>query len=158
MIPKGIAVHRRPARGAGRGGLSAAALAIVAALPACSDDPGDPCALEDQDGIIGGQDVFVLRVDDDAFDPIILAAQNRSDVTLTLENLGTAPAGFSVDCLPTPNDDGCAEESCFPAGHAIAPIPPGASATVQFQLPEVEGAYVYRAAPGDTRTGQFILQ
>jgi hypothetical protein len=123
-----------------------------------SDDTVDACALEDQDGIIGGTDVFVLRVADTGFDPIILTAQNQSDVTLTLENEGSSPAGFVIDCLPTPNQDGCAQESCFPAAARIEPIAPGASATTEFQLPAVEGEYVYRALDGDGRTGQFILQ
>ena len=123
-----------------------------------SDDAVDACALEDQDGIIGGTDVFVLRVDETGFDPVILTAQNQSDVTLTLENEGSSPAGFVVDCLPTPDQDGCAQESCFPAAARIEPIAPGASATVEFQLPAVEGEYVYRALDGDGRAGQFILQ
>jgi hypothetical protein len=149
-------LNRRPARASFPRLL---ALTLLALAPACSDGPHDACALEDQDGIIGGQDVFVLRVDDDGFDPIILTTQNDSDVTLTLENNGTAPAGFRVDCLPTPNDDGCAQQSCFPSEHAIDPIEPGGSATVNFEVPEVEGSYVYRALPGDdARTGQFIVQ
>jgi hypothetical protein len=129
--------------------------ALLAA--ACSDAEGDACALEDQDGIIGGRDVRVIRVDDDGFDPILVKTQNQSNVTLTLENNGTEEAGFIVDCLPTPNDDGCAQESCFPDEAMIDPIPPGESETVEFQAPEVEGEYVFSAAPGDDRAGQFVL-
>jgi hypothetical protein len=129
-------------------------------LAACSDDGEvDACALEDQDGIIGGTDVFVLRVTDTGFEPVILTAQNQSDVTLTLRNESSGQAGFMVDCLPTPNQDGCAQESCFPGEALIPAIAPGQSASAEFQLPAVEGEYVYRALAGDdTRTGQFILQ
>ena len=34
----------------------------------------------------------------------------------------------SVDCLPTPNDNGCPTKSCFPAGASIPSIEPGESA------------------------------
>jgi hypothetical protein len=38
-------------------------LPLAVGLVACSaDENGDPCALEDQAGIIGGTDVFVVRV------------------------------------------------------------------------------------------------
>jgi hypothetical protein len=80
-------------------------------------------------------------------------------VTLTLRNESSGEAGFLVDCLPTPNGDGCAQESCFPSEANVPPIAPGESATVKFKLPAVEGDYVYRARAGDdARTGQFILQ
>lgn len=125
---------------------------------ACSGDAAvDPCTLEDQDGIIGGKDVFILRVDDAGFSPIILKAQNRSHVTLTLQNNGAEDAGFVIDCLPTPNDDGCSQESCFPSAATIEPIPSGESETVEFETPEVEGEYVFRAAASDDRSGQFII-
>jgi hypothetical protein len=132
----------------------------IAPLTGCSgEDEGDKCELEDADGIIGGSYTFALRVDDQKFVPIIIPAQNSADVTLTLTNQGTAPAGFSIDCLPTPNDDGCATEACFPESHAVAPIAAGASETVEFKIPEVEGIYTYRALAGDNaRTGQFIVQ
>jgi hypothetical protein len=134
------------------------AVLAAAVLAGCSDEKGSACELEDQDGIIGGQAVFVLRVANDGFDPVILQAQNRSDVTLTLENQGTGEAGFSVDCLPTPNQDGCATESCFPAASTIAPIAPGETGTASFRVPDVEGEYKYRAAIGDdVRIGQFIV-
>ena len=132
----------------------------IAVLTACSgEDEGDKCELEDADGVIGGSYTFVLRVDDQKFDPIIFAGQNTADVTLTLTNQGTGLAGFSIDCLPTPNSDGCAQQSCFPKSHAIAPIAPGTSETVVFKIPEVEGIHTYRALAGDNaRTGQFIVQ
>jgi hypothetical protein len=132
----------------------------IVVLGGCSgEDEGNKCELEDADGIIGGSYTFALRVDDQAFDPIILAGQNRAVVTLTLTNQGTEPAGFGIDCLPTPNSDGCATESCFPVSHTVAPIAAGASATVEFEIPEVEGIYTYRALDGDdARTGQFIVQ
>jgi hypothetical protein len=132
----------------------------IVVLAGCSgEDEADRCELEDADGIIGGSYTFALRVDDRTFDPIILRGQNRAKVTLTLTNQGTAPAGFGIDCLPTPNSDGCATESCFPESHTIAPIAAGASETVEFEIPEVEGIYTYRALAGDgARTGQFIVQ
>jgi hypothetical protein len=127
-------------------------------LGACGGGDFDACALEDADGIIGGQYVLVLGVDDDGFSRIALKTQNDAEVTLTLENTGTTEAGFQVDCLPTPNDDGCAQESCFPPAHVIEPIAPGESATVTFTTPEVEGEYIYRAVAGDdSRIGQFIV-
>jgi hypothetical protein len=133
---------------------------LCLALAACSDDGEvDACALDDQDGIIGGTDVFVLRITDTGFQPPILTAQNQSDVTLMLRNESSGEAGFIVDCLPTPNQDGCAQESCFPGEALIPAIAPGQSARAEFQLPAVEGEYVYRALAGDdTRTGQFIVQ
>lgn len=126
----------------------------------CSDDDGgDACELEDADGIIGGEYTFALRVSDEAFDPILFAGQNTAEVTLTLTNQGTTEAGFSIDCLPTPNDNGCAKESCFPNSHVIQPIAAGASKTVVFKIPEVEGIHTFRALPGDDRrTGQFVVQ
>jgi hypothetical protein len=129
------------------------------AVVGCSgDDAGDPCELEDADGIIGGAYAFALRINDEAFNPILFAAQNTSDVTLTLTNEGTGQNAFSIDCLPTPNNDGCPAESCFPPSHVIEPIAPGSSETVEFKVPEVEGIYTFRALPGDQRTGQFIVQ
>jgi hypothetical protein len=132
----------------------------LVALGGCSNgDAGDKCRLEDADGIIGGTYSFMLRFDDNGFAPILLSGQNTADVTLTLVNEGTGQAGFSIDCLPTPNDDGCATEACFPASHAIGAIVPGTSATSKFKIPEVEGIYTFRALPDDDqRLGQFIVQ
>jgi hypothetical protein len=132
----------------------------IAVLTACSgEDEGDKCELEDADGVIGGAYTFALRVDDQKFDPIIFSGQNTADVTLTLTNQGNGLAGFSIDCLPTPNSDGCAQESCFPESHAIAPIAPGASETAIFKIPEVEGIYTFRTLAGDNaRTGQFVVK
>ena len=126
----------------------------------CSgDDGGDACELEDADGIIGGKYTFALRVNDDAFEPILFAAQNTAEVTLTLTNEGTTEGGFGIDCLPTPNDDGCATQSCFADSHVIEPLAPGASKTAVFKIPEVEGIHTFRALPGDDRrSGQFIVQ
>jgi hypothetical protein len=158
MIEK---LTRRAARSSNaRRLLPALLIPLGVALAACSGDGGgNACEIEDQDGIIGGTEVFVLRVGDAGFQPVILTAQNQADVTLTLRNESSGEAGFLVDCLPTPNQDGCAQESCFEARASIAPIAPGESATVQFKLPAVEGDYRYRARAGeDTRVGQFILQ
>jgi hypothetical protein len=133
---------------------------LLLSLTGCSDDgEGDQCELEDADGIIGGNYTFALRVNDQSFDPIVFAGQNTADVTLTLTNQGTGVSGFSIDCLPTPNGDGCPTQSCFPNSHVVEPIAPGASATVEFKIPEVEGIYSFRALPNDdARTGQFIVQ
>jgi FtsP/CotA-like multicopper oxidase with cupredoxin domain len=129
-------------------------------MVACSGGggEGDPCEIEDQDGVIGGESAFVVRVYDTEFDPPTLTAQNRADVRLTLENESSGDAGFHVDCLPTRNDEGCPQESCFPGGATIAPIAPGESTTVEFRLPAVEGTYFYRPAPGDDRTGELVLR
>jgi hypothetical protein len=129
-------------------------------LIGCSDEgEGDKCELEDADGIIGGTYTFALRVNDQSFEPIVFPGQNTADVTLTLTNQGTGVGGFSIDCLPTPNSDGCPTQSCFPDSHVIEPIAPGASATVVFKIPEVEGIYTFRALrDDDARTGQFIVQ
>jgi hypothetical protein len=140
--------------------LAACTIGFLVLLTACSgEDEGNKCELEDADGIIGGKYTFALRLNDQSFEPIVFAGQNTADVTLTLTNQGTRDSGFSIDCLPTPNQNGCATESCFPDAHVIDPIASGTSATVEFKIPEVEGIYTFRALPGDdARVGQFIVQ
>jgi hypothetical protein len=137
-----------------------ASLFSVAPLLACgSDKSDDSCKPDDADGIVNQNITVALKVDDTSFQPAIVKTQNSSTITLTLTNAGTKPHGFGVDCLATPNSNGCPTTSCFPAEATIAPVAPGASATVKFITPPVEGIYTYRsAAPGDTATGQFILQ
>jgi hypothetical protein len=132
---------------------------------ACSSDDDDDdessCVPDDADGIANVDIAVALSVDDSTFAPAIVKTQNSSNVTLTLTNTGTRPHGFSVDCYPTPNARGCPAEVCFPNEATIAPIAPGASATVKFTTPAYEAIYTYRStADGDgaLATGQFILQ
>ena len=124
------------------------------------DDGDDTCTPDDTDGVAGGNTTFALTVDDTSFKPTILKTQNVSNVTLTLTNAGTKPHGFTVDCIATPNSSGCPTQSCFPDGSMIAPIAPGATATVTFVTPNPEGIYAFHSnAPGDTQpAGQFVIQ
>lgn len=128
---------------------------------ACSE-PGagdDACALDDADGLVGGDYRFEVSVDDLAFSPVILKAQNDAEVTLRLTNTGTTPHDLVIDCIPTPNDDGCPIEACFPDAAHVPTLAPGESATVTFVTPLPEGIYDFRSTlPGDTQSGQFILQ
>jgi hypothetical protein len=136
------------------------AAALFAAGLSCEARPGtgDTCAGY-QDGISGGTYKLVLTVTDDGFEPIILKAQDNATVTLTLANEGTRPHDFVVDCIPTPNGEGCPSMSCFPDEANIGPLEPGASATTTFVAPHPEGIYVFRSdLPGDTQTGQFVVQ
>jgi hypothetical protein len=104
----------------------------------------------DSDGYSGGDAGFALTVTDDAFSTAILKCQNLANVTLTMTNAGTREHDFVVDCMGS---------SCFPDAAAIAPLTPDASATVHFVAPYTEGIYTFRSdLPGDTQTGQFILQ
>lgn len=139
-----------------------AALAVAVATWACNDPAvggdGGACS-SDQDGIIGGAVTLDLTVTDDAFAPIILKAQNRASVTLTLTNQGSRPHDLVFDCLPTPNANGCPTTSCFPDAAAIGPLPPDASATATFVTPNPEGIYTFRSdQAGDTQSGQFVVQ
>jgi hypothetical protein len=134
------------------------------------DDSGaSSCKPGDADGIIGGCYAFALSVDDTAFSSIILKTQNLGNVTLTLANNGTRPHDFVVDCLPTPNVQGCPPQSCFPAAANIAPLAPGAHVSTTFVTPNPEGIYNFRSdVAGDSTVesdggvsglwGQFILQ
>jgi hypothetical protein len=132
------------------------------------DDAGVGCP-GDTDGIIGGCYAFDLTVDDSAFAPIILKAQNRAQVNLTLRNTGTKPHGFVLDCIPTPNTNGCPSQSCFAAGSTIGPLPPGGTASTTFVTPNPEGIYNFHSeVAGDSQTesdggmaglwGQFVVQ
>jgi hypothetical protein len=131
------------------------------ALSACSDGEGgeDRCQPDDADGIIGGDVTFEVTVDDDSFEPRVLTAQNQANIELNLTNAGSRPLGFYVECLPTPNDDGCPSESCFPDAAQIEPIDPGDSASTTFQLPYVEGVYTIVSEPGeDEPSAQFVVR
>lgn len=133
------------------------------------DDSGSSCKPGDTDGVIGGCYAFDLAVDDTGFTPIILKAQNLGQVTLQLTNNGTRPHDFVVDCLPTPNDQGCPPQSCFPAAASLAPLAPGASVTTTFVTPNPEGIYTFHSdVAGDSGQGadggltglwgQFVIQ
>lgn len=107
----------------------------------------------------GGNFVFDVTVDDDAFAPTVLAPQNLANVTLNLTNKGTRPHDFVVECLPTPNDNGCPTTSCFPDAANVGALEPDASVTRKFVTPNPEGSYTFRSnLPGDTQTGQFVVQ
>jgi hypothetical protein len=146
------------------------ALAVVGLLAGCGepDDDDDPCALDDADGVIGGVVTFDLTVDDKGFSQMILTAQNSAKVTLTLRNEGTTPHSFVIDCMPTPNMNGCPTTSCFPAESSIPPVMPGGSATAIFAVPRAEGIHYFHSdVAGDTLgpcmagaagCGQFIVK
>jgi hypothetical protein len=134
-------------------------LLAIGGSAACSEDGArDLCEFTDQDGILGEEGAFIVRITADGFDPPTLTEQNLAHVRLTVENDSDAPAGFQFDCRATPNEDGCPEESCFPDASTIAPMPPGESRSAEFQLPAVEGKYVYRTLPSDDRTGEFVIR
>jgi len=139
-------------------------LATAALNFACSSDVrknDDACTPDDADGIIDEPATLLLTVSDTEFAPKILAAQNTSEITLTLRNDGTTPHSFVVDCLPTPNNDGCPTESCFPSDSKIDPVPPGESVTILFETPLVEGIYDFHsdvAEDTELTPGQFIIQ
>lgn len=138
-------------------------MGLLATLVATAcGDPGagkGPCALDDADGLVGGDYRFEVSVDDLAFSPVILKSQNDAEITLTLTNAGTTPHNLVIDCIPTPNDNGCPAEACFPSGANVPTLAPGESATVTFVTPLPEGIYDFRSTlPGDTQSGQFILQ
>jgi hypothetical protein len=107
----------------------------------------------------GGQYRFEVIVNDAGFSPTsIFAVQNYATVDLTLTNQGSIDRGFVVECMPTPNDDGCAQEACV-RGASIEPIPPGSSESIQFTVPAVEGLFdVTTGVAGDAVSGQFIIQ
>jgi hypothetical protein len=138
------------------------------------------CAPTDSDGVIGGSQTFDLTVNDTAFSAgfapdggallaPVLKAQNLASITLTLFNVGSMPHDFTVQCLPTPNSNGCPQTSCFPAGSSIPAVAPGSNATTTFVTPRTEGIYTFLSdLPGDTQpasdgglsglVGQFIVQ
>jgi hypothetical protein len=137
-------------------------LSLAALHLACSEPKqNELCTPDDADGVIGEAISLLLTVTDREFAPKILAAQNVSEVTLRFENHGTRPHGFVVDCLPTPNSDGCPTESCFASASKIEPVAPGQFATVVFETPLVEGIYYFRSdlrEDSELMSGQFIIQ
>jgi hypothetical protein len=130
---------------------------------ACSS-PGSagPCHSGDSDGVTGGSVVVDLTVGDTAFSVGApdsgsmernITAQNLADVTLTMTNVGTKPHSFVIECLQTPNGNGCPAQSCFPPNADLPALGPGASATTMFMTPVQEGAYRFISnEPGDTQT------
>lgn len=126
---------------------------VVVALSHCSsasssspaasgddDDSGD--CFPDNDGVTGNPTpyIFDVMVNDTGFSKMLLTTQNSAPVMLTLTNTGTKPHGFKVECTSVtpayPNvPAGCPTTACFPAGSTIAPLAPGASATVTFMTP-----------------------
>jgi hypothetical protein len=138
--------------------LTIALLGVAAVGLHCSTTSG-ACGSSDADGITGGSYTFDLQVSDTAFTPVVLKAQNLASVTVNLTNTGTRPHDFALECLATPNDNGCPSTSCFPDASTIGPLAPDASSTATFTTPNPEGIYVFHSdLPGDTQTGQFIVQ
>jgi hypothetical protein len=133
------------------------------------DDGGaSPCAPPDSDGIVGGCYAFTVAVDETGFSPIILKAQNNSQVTLTLKNAGTKPHDLVMGCVDV-HYPGCPAQFCFPPEANIPSVAPGESATTTYTTPYVEGIYTFASdLPGDAQTssdggmsglwGQFVLQ
>jgi hypothetical protein len=131
----------------------------------CSDDTsgsgGSPC-FDESNGKAGGDYTFVMTVDDSGFSKRILQTENFAQVTLTLTNTGTKAHGFEIGCIKTTAPAGCPSMSCFPSGSTIAPLAPGASTTVTFDVPSTEGIYTFKSsAPDDGESGlndgQFIV-
>lgn len=145
-------------------------LVLLAACSSSSSGSADGGAcFPDNDGINGGAYTFDLTVDDTGFSKNILATQNDAQVTLTLTNMGTKPHGFEVECASVTSQypdlpAGCPTTACFPAGSTIAPLAPGASATVTFATPTPDDIiYPFRSsAPADAdvpglNAGQWTL-
>jgi hypothetical protein len=169
--------HRRRSCARGNGlhcaGGTAAIAALALATASCSGSSivgngDDVCQPDDADGVLGGDVAFELTVDDTGFSPAILAAQNLANVTLTLHNAGAKPHDFVLDCMPTPNPNGCPYTSCFPSRATISAVAPGASAMATFVVPNPEGIYDYHSSiAGDAPPicmagldgcGQFIVK
>jgi hypothetical protein len=126
---------------------------VGAALFACSSstpgttakgDGGDASCFPDNDGIPAGTYNFDITVDDTGFSKMLLTTQNSAAVTLKLTNTGTKPHGFKVECTSvTPAyptvPAGCSTTACFDPSGAIAPLAPGASATIMFETPVPDG-------------------
>jgi hypothetical protein len=148
-LPLAIRAHRHLARG------TRCALIGARFLCGCSSSTSSPTCFPDSDGIIGGAYVFDLTVDDTGFSKTVLTTQNDAQVTLTLQNTGTKPHGFQVDCtgvtLSYPTvPPGCPTIACFPSNSLIPPLAPGASATITFDTPVPDGLiYPFRSSEPD---------
>lgn len=134
-------------------------LLLVSGCSSKGDDDG--CNPGDQDGVVGGTLTVLLSVSDTEYavggvdsgsmEPNI-AAQNRSNVVLTLTNVGTTPHGMQIACIATGLPAVCPAMSCFPDSANIPPLALGESATVRFVTPAVEGAYRITDSASDTIT------
>jgi hypothetical protein len=130
-----------PSRLFGAAFLLASAVAVVhcsGSSPSGSGDGG--VCFPDGDGVSGGYNTFDLTVDDTGFSKSLLNTQNDARITLTLKNTGTKPHGFAVGCTSVASEypnlpASCPTMACFPSGATIAPLAPGASATVVFSTP-----------------------
>ncbi len=163
----------------------AAALAAGAILVACSGS-SPTCTPGDADGVIGGAYTVLLNVSDTAFTvggvdsgstSNIISVQNEGNVSLKVTNVGTKPHDVDVLCIPSGLPAQCMQQtSCFPGSagsdpSSIALVPvlqPGASTTVNFTAPVIEGVYPFVSdQPGDSEvesdggveglTGAFVL-
>jgi hypothetical protein len=130
-----------------------------------SGDDDDSCTPTDENGVTGmdmGTEPFEVSVSDTGFGvggpdsgsiQNNITVENFASVSITLTNIGTKPHGMVVQCLATPNTKGCAPQSCFPDASAIPEVDPGASKTVTFTTPIVEGSYTFVSPQaGDTTT------
>jgi len=119
---------------------------LFAGANACGSASKGTCQPDDADGVVGGSEVtFDLTVDDVGFSPAILPAQNMTSVTLNLHNAGTRPHDFVIDCLATPNDNGCPTTSCFPPSASIPTVAPRATGATTFVTPNPEGLYYFHS-------------
>jgi len=104
----------------------------------------------DSDGLQGGNFAFDVTVNDTAFSPTILKAQNLANITITFTNAGTRPHDLVL---------GCTNGVCFPDDAGVGPVEPDASATTHFKSAAVDAIYPFHSdLPGDTQTGQFVVQ
>jgi len=159
--------------GAGSNGVSCSSIspdAAVTAAPGTCYPDNDGINNETYDVEIAVNDTgFTSTGGDDAGAKNIIATQNDSQVTLKLVNNGTKPHGFKVGCVSVCSayptlPAGCSPMACFPSDSTIAPIMPGASATITFDTPTPDGLiYPFSSsAPGDSNVpglnqGQWSL-
>jgi len=137
---------------------SVLALGLGAVVGCTSAEKGESCELDDADGVIGGNYEFELTVNDSEFTPKIIKTQNSAMVRLTLMNEGSTPHDFKIDCLPTPNSDGCPQQACFDDDAEISAVAAGESGSATFTVPRAEGIYTFRSTQdGDEQTGQFVV-
>ena len=136
----------------------ALALALLVLTTHCSssdddDDSANACHPNDADGVIGGTFALDVTITDTGFTPVVVQVQNSSTVMLTVHNTGTKAHSFVIGCLTVP---GCTV--CFPAESKVGSLAPGASNTVAFTAPYLEGLYpVTSDVAGDSFAGQFSL-
>jgi hypothetical protein len=154
--------------------IAAAPACLGAALTMANCGSGNSsdnrCTPGDADSTSGGNARFDVNVSDTGFsvggvdsgstEPNI-TTENLATVTLTLTNVGTRPHDVVIGCLPSGLPTQCPlQVSCFPnpddAGSTpgsvtlVPTVQPGASATVTFVTPVVEGAYPFISnEPGD---------